>query len=362
MAKIGGGIVIALFGLFWCGITFLADSAFLFNSARQLAASRYAAVPGEITHSELKEQGKDQHDDATIRYRYEVAGVPYRGDRLRYDQMSFSRDRALQQIADYPVGKAITVYHDPADPRKAVLELDLDAANLFGLLFMSPFNALAFAFVVGFWNWLRSKRLGRPVAGVAVRDDGLTTTVRLYEFSPVLAALVGWGAVGFLGIFVVLLLSQAIGMEAAAALGWSAAFAAGFVAWRYALQRRTEIRRDVITGRVELLPAGGIPSVIAPQDLRGVRYSELSRRGSKGNRVLSYPVRLVYFDQDQQRELSQSFSEYMTSESAAEFAYWLNGVLGVEDLDRESKFAIEDESSGDAEDIDDEGTRERQLG
>lgn len=73
---------------------------------------------------------------ADIKYEYEVAGETFLGDRVFWGEYGTGSLDPMQEIVDrYPVGKKVTVYYDPANPKKAVLERGARLAS-FGLFFI----------------------------------------------------------------------------------------------------------------------------------------------------------------------------------------------------------------------------------
>lgn len=63
-------------------------------------------------------------NEPRVEYEYTVAGKTYRGRRIDLGEKTSSYE--LEAILDrYPVGTAVTVYYDPADPNTAVLDRDM---------------------------------------------------------------------------------------------------------------------------------------------------------------------------------------------------------------------------------------------
>lgn len=96
----------------------------------QQHSGQWPYVMGEVTvsrtHSPMPES--DEYNTAhhrwqtEVQYRYEVAGVPYQGNRLRaFGIQHFSLAEAEAEIADFPVGAKIKVYYDPAKHSTSVL-------------------------------------------------------------------------------------------------------------------------------------------------------------------------------------------------------------------------------------------------
>lgn len=331
MANLGGGIFLGIFGLFWCSFVFFVDGMLTWQAVRQVRASSYATTTGTITHSELKVS----HDsDGTsyspeVSYRYTISGRQIDGKRIRYDESSLGAAYSKAIVDRYPTGKAVPVHYNAAAPQEAVLEQGLAFTNLAVVLFLTPFNAVAFVFSGGVLAWLRSKQLGRPILGVYFRDDVLGQTIRIYSSSPTLVAIAAAGGTGFLSIFGCLLLSMMIPLEFAVALGWIATLGVTVFAWWYARKKFTEIRRDALRSRIELRSPDGLSYSVAQEDLQPVRFSHRVSKDSDGDRVEKYPMNLPFFDPASQVQKELTLPEQTTAADAQQFATWLNGVLGV---------------------------------
>lgn len=68
-------------------------------------------------------RGTPTHEWFTeVRYSYTVAGVAYTGNTLRaFGRRHFSQEQAEAELAPFPVGQPVRVYHDPARPERSVL-------------------------------------------------------------------------------------------------------------------------------------------------------------------------------------------------------------------------------------------------
>lgn len=96
---------------------------------RLLSAWRARSWPtarGEIISSGMSSSVVPDSPDMyrpEIVYRYDVAGKTHTADRIRFAiDSSYSRSQ-VEQIADrYPVGQAVEVYYEPADPSRACLQ------------------------------------------------------------------------------------------------------------------------------------------------------------------------------------------------------------------------------------------------
>jgi ribosomal protein L21E len=101
---------------------------------------------------------------ASIAYEFEVLGKTRRGTRVTIAE-DMGNSEVAETLKKYPVGKAVTVYYDPYDADKCVLERDLPpgAFRLITLV-IGGFAAFALVMVFGidwFAEWLRS-RLAHP--------------------------------------------------------------------------------------------------------------------------------------------------------------------------------------------------------
>jgi hypothetical protein len=91
-------------------------------------AKSWLPVQGRITSSRMATRRSGVGEDATIinipavAYSFSVGGRSYQGGRLSIGDIS--GPFAEEALARYPVGAAVTVYYDPADPENCVLERD----------------------------------------------------------------------------------------------------------------------------------------------------------------------------------------------------------------------------------------------
>ena len=83
--------------------------------------------PGEIGHNF---GDSDVTNEPDVQYEFTVSGEKFIGHRVTIGEKTadFELDGILQK---YPVGAEVTVYYDPANPKTAVLERDLDKRILF---------------------------------------------------------------------------------------------------------------------------------------------------------------------------------------------------------------------------------------
>ncbi|HOD80898.1 MAG: hypothetical protein BWX88_00614 [Planctomycetes bacterium ADurb.Bin126] len=211
-----------VFTLFWCGLTgafcYFVVSVFVQSWH---AVNTYVPVGGVVLSSRIK----TTHGDSTtyaplVRYSYQYEGRTFAGERHSFDSSSSSDHRYAHRVVEqYPKGRKITVFVDPADPAQSVLLREVPAQTYFLLLFLQPFVTVgvgmlgATLIVPG-----RHARVGRflrdearlpwniPTWGRLEQDaSGLVIRPRRGLTGPLLALLGGYAIVCFVSIFVLLL-------------------------------------------------------------------------------------------------------------------------------------------------------------
>ncbi len=100
---------------------------------------------------------------STVEYRYTVRGDEYTTDMTRLGLSTKYRDpeEALAQWADYQPGDEITVYHDPYEPKIAVVELGISDREVQVFLVMiagSIVGLVSSVFVLRSWIWGEPKK------------------------------------------------------------------------------------------------------------------------------------------------------------------------------------------------------------
>ena len=101
---------------------------------RALLARRWPTVEGEIVDARVVRTGGDQSKDALdqiVTYRYQVAGQPYRNNRVRFGLQptpnsmvparGTSSSIGASLAASYPRGKPVRVHYNPRRPEDSVL-------------------------------------------------------------------------------------------------------------------------------------------------------------------------------------------------------------------------------------------------
>ena len=110
-------LTIALFGAI-----LLISGIYLFVREREgrVDTTAWASVQGQVVDSRLRGNAP------SVTYRYAVEGTIYRVNQIWLnDAPAFAGEAEAQNfLNDYPVGKEVTVHHDPNDPDRAALILD----------------------------------------------------------------------------------------------------------------------------------------------------------------------------------------------------------------------------------------------
>lgn len=156
-------------------------------------ASRWPATEGKVLVSSVQSH-QNKPDDAAygfsdtevtnqplVEYEFQVGSKKYRGNRITIGE-KISGFELEQTLARYPVGTTVTVYYDPADPNKAVLERDLPwgimAAGLGCLmLFFIGGPLLAALFYFKGVDWVQPQIANPKVAPVVVVAVGFGLAV-----------------------------------------------------------------------------------------------------------------------------------------------------------------------------------------
>lgn len=131
----------ALFFLF--GVALWISSRWRHAAARrwvpttgQVASASYERFEGESTITYVP----------TVIYRYAAGDRAFEARRIRLlgTSRSCSADYAMNLVARYAAGTAVTVFHDPHDPAKACLEIDEPTRVAFVIMALaSPFWIVA---------------------------------------------------------------------------------------------------------------------------------------------------------------------------------------------------------------------------
>ncbi len=147
----------AFFGVFLvAGLGFL--MFFLWPAVKVVRAQSWMATKCEVERSWVESHSGE--DGATysieVRYRYEVDGVEYAGDRYEFMGGSSSGHDSKQKIVDRLSSGSVTpCYYDPDDPASSVLHRGFSWVYLFGLL---PLVFVAVGAGGMYWAWSSRKK------------------------------------------------------------------------------------------------------------------------------------------------------------------------------------------------------------
>ena len=334
-SKMGHGCAF-LFGavwiLGWSAITLVFDGMLLLNGYQQLAALSYPTAPTEITHSEAKRADGDA--DSTqfeVRYKFSVAGREFVGDKRRYNEMGSNLGAAEKAAKEFPVGRKTTAYYNPRDPRDAVLSPGILAEDLFFALFLTPFNLIMLGGWAFAWSYFRGGRIGSPVAGLKVIDQGSDVTVRMPEISAIIVAAVALGAAAFVMIFVVAFSGLFNSLQAILII-WTIIFGLTGVAYAKAAgpvwRGAKDLRIDFLARNLSLPQTFGRsePVEVALEKVTGVavehhRLSSKLRSSSSPNAVT------LYYRNESGSTDAARLVEFNNKVRAEAFADWLREKL-----------------------------------
>ena len=119
-------------------------------------ASAWSTASGRIVTSETRTEHHRSAGEATtvktmplVEFEFSVGGQKWRGNRISIgeDSGGANTEATLQR---YPIGAVVSVYYDPANPKKSVLERDIPEGFGKGLLAILAFVAV----VAGIIYWL----------------------------------------------------------------------------------------------------------------------------------------------------------------------------------------------------------------
>jgi len=116
------------------------------NWVRGAATREWRQAEAEIVRSfVLVDKGTESDTfTPTVEYAYQVAGVSYRGMRLRFGACgSSNRAHAERAAAAYPAGSRHPVFVNPRDPKDAVLHRGTARTNIAIAIFGCVFAAAA---------------------------------------------------------------------------------------------------------------------------------------------------------------------------------------------------------------------------
>jgi Protein of unknown function (DUF3592) len=181
-------------GIFTIGILLYAGYCAV-DTLHQYQSTSYLAVEGTVAHSEvIVSHGSrgSTHYHAKISYGYQVAGMPFGGDRYRFELDPEGSAWSQAMVDTHPAGSDITVYYDPRDSSRSLLSPGFTGSDL-ALYFVLAAGLAAFGYVsVESLVDARSNSKAIPAGGVQMIPAGLQTRIRLPKCRPA-----EWGVGGF---------------------------------------------------------------------------------------------------------------------------------------------------------------------
>jgi hypothetical protein len=126
-----GAICAVVFILGFIGVGIFLIYRSMQSRKRVEASQGWPSTVGQITesrvaHSTHTDSEGDSNDSYTpyVTYTYQVAGQEYTGRDIAFGfkQGYNNASKAEAVVGKYPLGAQVSVYYDPADPQKAVLE------------------------------------------------------------------------------------------------------------------------------------------------------------------------------------------------------------------------------------------------
>ena len=332
-----GGLFATVWILGWSAATLTFDVVWTRAVLAQRRAVSYPTTQGTVLGSHVRES--DDSEGGTsyspkVRYGYEVGGRRYECDVYRHGMSGSGRRRANAMVAAHPVGRAVTVYYNPADPSDAVLRPGLVAGDFFMPLFMTPFNLVMVV------SWLVvGAVLGRPLikpspAGVRIRHDGMILRLRPEAFPPVAAAAIAAGLATIPCIFI-----------AGFAGGPDAAPAFIYASWGFvltvALLAYFRTARPQWAGHIDLVIDPWRKTMTLPRthgrreavdvafaDVTAVDVEHRQNTDSEGTVTHDYLPTLRWKDRERV-ERSGILAKWGDSERAERFAAWLRERIGL---------------------------------
>lgn len=188
----------------WTAITSAFDGLMLYDAVKRLESLTFKPISCVILQSEvvMHSDSEGSSYQPVVRYSYQVLGLSFEGDKLYAGNRSSFGSRRAHRIANaYPAGKEATAFVNSERPAEAVLIQGFQGDELFGALFMTPFNLI----MLGLWAaYIHEKRTAKhpPIAGgVTLLRKGQAIHARLVNFSAGVAALLALGIAASAAIF-----------------------------------------------------------------------------------------------------------------------------------------------------------------
>lgn len=122
------------------------------------ASAAWPTTDGRVTRSEVSHSTDADSGDSyspEVTYQYQVAGVAHQNNVIKFGENAYSSRRKAEGIASgYPVNARVTVYYDPAQPERSVLEPGVTAGSyiVLGIGAFFILITLIIAVMMFFWR------------------------------------------------------------------------------------------------------------------------------------------------------------------------------------------------------------------
>lgn len=249
---------------------------------RQARTGQFLPASGVIIESDLEKREfnveSQSHESVTpiIVYDYIVDGQPYTGSRIRHGLATIEGDAAREFHEAHPAGAPVTVYHDPANPKRAVLQTGLDRHDYLALWMVIG----GMCIMIAWWMHLLPYRMaakgrrpargggGEGAGGRSIRTYGHCINARMTTLPPTAVAL----GVGLMiltsGLTWLIATRPDLSPFAWVSLTLLAAAALGALAgWAWSLRHRAERHWLTIDTKRHLLITQGISKELPPRDV-----------------------------------------------------------------------------------------------
>lgn len=121
------------------------------------ASHEWPTVTGEITESRVRRRNS-RATRAAIEYEYRVGSTWHYGHRIGYFHGIMGPGNPLADVARYPVGSRVTVYYDPENTDRSVLEP--------GLWWIGGCVSVALTLAIPLIDFLIARSLWRKITGL----------------------------------------------------------------------------------------------------------------------------------------------------------------------------------------------------
>lgn len=323
---------VLLFSGIWTFVVMIFNVFLVFTAVRSLQAASFPTVTGVVLSSELDshlggEGNRTRMYEARIRYQYQVNGATYTSDRRRFGEISSSDSGSSSAAVErYVPGSMVTVYYDPADPSRAVLETGFDGDTRFMVIFLTPFNAV----MVATWVFAAGALLNRPRPRII---DGPVIRVKLDRVPPLLAICGGALAAGFPMIFIFGFVFGGSVSARQLAAHLTVVGAVGLAAGVYFAFRRAAGHYDLLVDpvrRVLTIPPGIYRGQVADRDVPFSKVHDVRIEASTTTQVGNQPLRHVMLDAGGPSIIGAvKLRGFADRTDAERFAAWLRERIGL---------------------------------